>query len=919
MFRSLLPSFLAILALGRSAWASPAPLEVLLAPDGSLTLRDGADGVANIEPGWAAKGWTPVESLKTRRPDHGKAGRILDLKDGGTITCEVTAAQRGDAVEISYLITTTATLSMESVHASLYLPVADWIGSPFALADRTGAIPAVTGDVMLANGHATHLALGPSATPGRIALSIASATPRPLLLQDSRKWGGGLEIRVHDDHLGGAPWSWTPALKQRIVFTLAGDRPIRLAVDAPVTLKAGPDWIPLHPAPGIEPGSALDWSAQGLTRTPAGSLGWLRSSTTNPGHFEFEREPGRPVRFYGTNIGTGALFPTADEADRLADRLARRGYNAIRIHHYEMAPWTRDNGLLDPKAPDTLTLHAGRMDRFDRLVAALERRGIYLTTDLYVSRPVLASEVYPGATGNLDYGFKHLIHVNVRAKESWKAFARVLLTHVNPYTGRAYRDDPALATLVLVNEGEMANEPDDLRKDPREAALWDAAFAAWKQRTGISGDWGSPACSRFLWETHRNTERELTAFLRDELKVKALITDLNGWSDEWGTQACRAGLDYVDNHMYWDHPAFIDRPWELPSRGSSGGGSAVRAGGAGTGLALTRLVDRPFTVTEFHFVPPNAYRAESGLLYGAFAGLQDWSGLYRFAYSGDPKETFAPAPVSFFDVVNDPETQAAEYAAVALFLRGDLQPAPHAVVVADVEESFWRQADEHVGSPAERLAWVTRIGTRVGTPGPEQLRVPLGAAAGSATALLDDLRRRGWVPLANRTDFTKGVLESETGEITLSTADGTLRIATPRTAGVIQPAGLTQSAGPLTVATRGAFSAVWASALDGQPLTASRRVLLVHLTDVKNTGDRFRGRDMKVLEGWGKLPYLARAGRADIALVLAGPAPVTVWRLDLTGKRIARVTAKQKDGTVRFTADTATRPEATFFYELTRP
>src|SRR5439155_5179681 len=166
-----------------------------------------------------------------------------------------------------------------------------------------------------------------------------------------------------------------------------------------------------------------------------------------------------------------------------------------RFHHYEMAPWTRDNGFLDPKAPDTVTLHAGRMDRFDRLAAELERRGISLTTDLYVSRPVLAAEVYPGATGDLDYGFKHLIHVNDRARENWKAFARVLLTHVNPYTGRAYRDDPGLATLVLVNEGNMGNSPDELRKDPREAALWDAAFAAWKRRTGAAGDWGSPARS----------------------------------------------------------------------------------------------------------------------------------------------------------------------------------------------------------------------------------------------------------------------------------------------------------------------------------------------------------------------------------------------------------------------------------------
>lgn len=912
-------SVLAFLAFRSIALASPAPLEALLAPDGSLAIRDGATGVGSIEPGWSAKGWTGLEIVKTGRPSGGKAGRVLELKGGGTLTCAATATQRGDGVLITYVVAVTATRDMESVHASLFLPVGDWIGSPYAVGPMTGAIPAVTGDVRLASGEVDRLTLGPSATPARVTLTLTPPQPRPLLLQDSRKWGGGLEIRVHDLHPGGAPWTWTPALTQRIAFVLTADRPIRLAVDAPVTLKAGKEWIPLRPAPEVLAGSALDWSAQGLTRTRAGGLGWLRASREKPGSFEFEREPGRPVRFYATNIGTGALFPTADEAERLADRLARRGYTSVRFHHYEMAPWTRDNGFLDPKAPNTLTLHAGRMDRFDRFVAALERRGIYLTTDLYVSRPVLAAEVYPGATGDLDYGFKHLIHVNAEARENWKAFARVLLAHVNPYTGLAYKDDPGLSTLVLVNEGNMGNDLSDLRKDPREAALWDAAFAAWKTRSGLSGDWGSPVCGRFVWETHRQTERELTRFLREELGVKAMITDLNGWTDEWGAMACRTGLDFVDNHMYWDHPAFLEGAWNLPSRGSSGGGSAVKAGGAGTGLALTRLLDRPFTVSEFHFVPPNPFRAESGLLYGAFAALQDWGALYRFAYSGDPRQTFAPGPVSFFDIVNDPIAVASEYAAVALFQRGDVAPAPHAVAVSEAENVFWKHADERVGSPVEQLAWVTRLGTLVGAQGDKPagvLGVDLGSGGDQAATALGMLRSAGWIRPDNATDLAAGVVQSETGEVTLAKADGTLIVSTPRTAGLVLPAGLTRTAGPLTVATAGAFAAVWASSLDGKPLDASGRILLVHLTDVKNTGDRFRGRDMKVLEGWGTLPYLVRAGTAAITLRRSATGRVMVWRLDGSGRRVAKVPVRRSGADLAFTANTATRPDATFYYEL---
>jgi len=178
------------------------------------------------------------------------------------------------------------------------------------------------------------------------------------------------------------------------------------------------------------------------------------------------------------------------------------------------------------------------------------------------------------------------------------------------------------------------------------------------------------------------------------------------------------------------------------------------------------------------------------------------------------------------------------------------------------------------------------------------------------------LRSMGWLKPGNATDLAAGVAQSETGEVTLAKADGTLLIATPRTAGVVQPAALTRTAGPLTVTTAGAFAAVWVSSLDGRPLASSGRMLLVHLTDVKNTGDRFRGRDMKVLEAWGSLPYLAKAGTAAVTLARSAPGRLTVWRLDGSGRRVAKMASRRNGAELTFTANTATRPDATFYYEI---
>jgi hypothetical protein len=53
--------------------------------------------------------------------------------------------------------------------------------------------------------------------------------------------------------------------------------------------------------------------------------------------------------------------------------------------------------------------------------------------------------------------FKAALLVSDRAMDNWKAFSRVLLSHVNPYTGVAYKDEPALAWLCVVNEPNATN------------------------------------------------------------------------------------------------------------------------------------------------------------------------------------------------------------------------------------------------------------------------------------------------------------------------------------------------------------------------------------------------------------------------------------------------------------------------------
>jgi hypothetical protein len=94
-------------------------------------------------------------------------------------------------------------------------------------------------------------------------------------------------------------------------------------------------------------------------------------------------------------------------------------------------------------------------------------------------------------------------------------------------------------------------------------------------------------------------------------------------------------------------------------------------------------------------------------------------------------------------------------------------------------------------------------------------------------------------------------------------------------------------------------------------------MLLVHVTDLQNTGSRFRGRDLKVLEAGGALPWLVRAGTAAIRLACADPGRLAVRRLGLDGARGPAVPARVAGGALVFEASTATTPDATLAYEIT--
>ena len=145
--------------------------------------------------------------------------------------------------------------------------------------------------------------------------------------------------------------------------------------------------------------------------------------------------------------------------------------------------------------------------------------------------------------------FKAAVLVSDTAFGNWKDFARTLLTHVNPYTQLAWKDEPALGWLCVVNEPNLTNGLATFK--PELIALLEKEWQAWRKSRNlptaplprtVGNDRAGREVGAFLAMLHERGFAKMKATIR-ELGCKALLTDLNGWSESPAFMAARTDLD----------------------------------------------------------------------------------------------------------------------------------------------------------------------------------------------------------------------------------------------------------------------------------------------------------------------------------------------------------------------------------------
>ncbi|MDD4102508.1 MAG: hypothetical protein PHU80_07745, partial [Kiritimatiellae bacterium] len=301
--------------------------EAVLGIGGNLSLSEPAVAFAG---NFFSVDWSSPKCIGLEEPDaSGTVKYQLKMADEATVDVAATVSQgvNGDLL-LSYLFTPQVEIEINGFFVGCTIPVQQMAGGRWAVDNLKGDFPRELGNAHLLGGASRELRLEwPGQPQGELA--IVFDAPSAVMIQDNRKW----DSESYSIRLGSAGRKkYAAGVPFKIAFKLLAGNRVNLTFDRHQVLQAGPDWAEIANEKDIEPGSALDFSGMGFVDGPAGKYGWLKAVGPN---FEFEGQPGVAQRFYGVNFCFSACFPSAEQADMLAERLVRLGYNSVRIHHHD--------------------------------------------------------------------------------------------------------------------------------------------------------------------------------------------------------------------------------------------------------------------------------------------------------------------------------------------------------------------------------------------------------------------------------------------------------------------------------------------------------------------------------------------------------------------------------------------------------
>jgi len=595
-----------------------------------------------------------------------------------------------------------------------------------------------------------------------------------------------------------------------------------------------------------------------LNEKVAGGSGYV---TLKDGHFADGN--GNRIRFFGTNLTFSSCFPDKETAKNVAGRLKVLGMNVVRFHHmdYHSTPqgiWDKDKKDLDPD----------QLDRLDWLIYQLKIHGIYSNINTHVSF------TYPGAqyedVEQFNFG-KSIDQFYPPYIEMQKEYARKLLTHRNPYTGKTYCEEPAVAFVEINNENSLLSNWALLPKlnNVHKAELlkqwrvWLSSKPGLRHRDGFSanlmsiitnyGTGSTETAKEMMWSFLFDTEMayavEMADFFRNELKIKALLSETQAYySGVAGVKREAVVADFIDMHAYWEHPSFPGRSWS-PTDWLIRNSSMVsdKRGGTLNNFAMHRVEGMPLTISEYDHPAPSFFCAEMFPMLNAVSAFQDFDGIYHFTFD-QPYDKGRIA--NFFSNAGHPLKQVFVPVGAVLFRMGAVSPGQDPVQLSLPEEAVVGNLVKYGDKLRLHVSNMRYIWEEAGAPAALITLRPMNVRIGGNELKLSE-------PVAK----PAGEWISGTGELKWDNTDSTravFRIDAPTAKGAIGYIGGRRiELGNVAIEMNsipGNWAAITLTSLDAKPIEKSSRILLVAAGKAENTDWQWNENKTSLGENWGNAP-----------------------------------------------------------------
>ena len=594
-------------------------------------------------------------------------------------------------------------------------------------------------------------------------------------------------------------------------------------------------------------------------KQPAGSLGW---TVANGENLEFEKAPGKPIRFKGVCATESGFYPFVAEAEKYAKILRKYGFNQVRFHSLlDTMMVQKDGGYIIPE------LNPARMEKFDKYFATLKAQGIYVKISGCFSAR-WAKETGVEAYDKIDSLNNTQYIFDEKHQELYLKTLKLFLEHVNPNTKLRYADDPAFNMYKVVNESSLffnqttslpgmyavkfqdkynawlkKKYGNDIKlietwRIPNEAKPINEIESLEKGTVAILSNYEMASCKgsykkRVVDQAKFFYEAETEWFKKVETLIRSTGSKIMVQGSSWGgpghlqeiQSAVSANFDFVGKHTYWGHPGGGWSP-----EGALFGNEPIVKHAPDNMLqcAYQHVAGKPYAVTEWNFCFPNDYTLDAAPFMAAYGALQNVVANHRFNIDlpemGNSKR-------NFFGIFNSPTGLATELMSYFMYVRGDVKSAPviyQNCIAGDKLFDPDRKKNVKQASSDNRFFMLFD---------PEA--VPALLAGGVRISLDEKKYPAIWDEKAYQkcVDEKTKTITSVTDELVWNYGDGYILIRTPKTRGFIGfTGGKSYDNGPLKMNLTKAYAVIGFCSLDNKPLEESSKILVTVAARDRNAG-----------------------------------------------------------------------------------